>query len=179
MKDVNQMKTKDGATSMGLAQARFGNTFQKYLTKTIGLLNIIGGVALTVMMLLTMTDVILRYFGKPLGGSYEIVGLLGAIVVAFALPQTSWQRGHVCMDFVFEKIPKDRQVVLRAVTRIFLTILFIFIGIGSYHMGVEFYNSEEVSATLQLPLYPAVFGVTFCCFVQCIVSVAQIFLGEK
>ena len=40
------------------------------------LLNIIAGIAVTVMMLLTVADVLLRAGGHPIIGTYEIVALI-------------------------------------------------------------------------------------------------------
>ena len=51
-------------------------------------LKIIGAIALTGMMLLTVVDVIGRFFNRPIFGSVELVGFLATIVVAAALPYT-------------------------------------------------------------------------------------------
>lgn len=50
-----------------------------FLSKIKGLtrsLNIIAGTALTFMMLLTVADVILRSFRRPIPGTYELVAFL-------------------------------------------------------------------------------------------------------
>ncbi len=60
-------------------------------------LNVIAGIALTFMMSLTVADVILRYFKRPIVGTYELVALSGVVVVGFAVPFTSWQRGNISM----------------------------------------------------------------------------------
>ena len=60
----------------------------------------IAGAALTGIMFLTVADVFLRYLKMPILGTYEIVSLLGAIVIGFAIPQTTIDRGHVLMDFL-------------------------------------------------------------------------------
>ena len=46
----------------------------------------IAGVALTGIMGLTVTDVMLRSLGRPIVGSYEIVALMGAVVIGFPFP---------------------------------------------------------------------------------------------
>ena len=60
----------------------------------------IAGTALTGIMFLTVADVFLRLFKRPILGTYEIVSLLGAVVIGFAIPQTSIDRGQVLMDFL-------------------------------------------------------------------------------
>ena len=45
----------------------------------------VAWVAIVVMMLLTCADVVLRYFRKPIPGTYELVCFLGAAAVAFSM----------------------------------------------------------------------------------------------
>ena len=68
-------------------------------------MDIIGGTVLTLMMLVTVTDVILRFFKKPITGTYELVFLGGAVVIACAIPRTTWEGGHVNVDFALEHLP--------------------------------------------------------------------------
>ncbi len=44
-------------------------------------LNVIAGIAITFIMLLTVFDVILRTFRRPIVGTYELVAFSGAVVV--------------------------------------------------------------------------------------------------
>jgi len=62
-------------------------------------LNVIAGISLTFLMLLTVLDVILRSFRTPVVGTYELVAFSGAVVIGFAIPYTSWLRGHIFVDF--------------------------------------------------------------------------------
>ncbi len=57
-------------------------------------LNIVAAVMLAFMILLTVADVILRSARAPIVGTYEIVGLLCAILISFAIPFTTWQRPY-------------------------------------------------------------------------------------
>ncbi|MDD1632654.1 MAG: TRAP transporter small permease subunit, partial [Methylococcaceae bacterium] len=64
-----------------------------------GYLNVIAGVSLTLLMSLTIGDVVLRGFGKPIVGAYELVALFGAVAIGFAMPKTALVRGHIYVDF--------------------------------------------------------------------------------
>jgi len=64
---------------------------------------IVGEIALTFMMFLTVSDVILRSFRRPIVGTYEIVAFSAAVAIGFSLPLTSWMRGHVYVDLFTEK----------------------------------------------------------------------------
>jgi TRAP-type C4-dicarboxylate transport system permease small subunit len=91
-------------------------------------LNHIGGAALTFMMFLTVSDVLLRAFGHPIMGTYEIVSQSLAVVIGFVIPKVSVDRGHVYMEFVMEKLSKKSKAVLNTFTRIICIILFILIA---------------------------------------------------
>src|SRR5512136_3366614 len=88
-------------------------------------MDVIGGVVLSLMMFVTVTDVILRFLGKPITGTYELVFLGGAVVIGCAIPQTSWQGGHVNVDFVIEYFPKMLKKIIVVFTRLLGMAFFI------------------------------------------------------
>ncbi len=70
----------------------------------------VGGLGLAFMMLVTLTDVVMRYMGRPIFGSMEIVCFTSAVVIGFAIPYTSWTKGHIIVDFLLEMMsPRNRQ----------------------------------------------------------------------
>jgi TRAP-type C4-dicarboxylate transport system permease small subunit len=145
------------------------------------LINVIAGVAITFMMLLTVLDVILRSFRRPIVGTYELVAFSGAVVVGFAIPLTSWMRGHIYVDFFTGKLSKTAQSIFNLTTRCMGIGLFFLIGWNLIKVGMDLQQTGEVSLTLQLPFYPVAFGVAVSCFVQCLVLLAdmvKIFRGE-
>ena len=85
----------------------------------------ISGLALTFIMLLTVADVVLRLFGSPIVGTFEMVGLGGAVVIGFAIPITSWLRGHIFVDFFYQKCPKAAQDILNSFTRLLGIVTFL------------------------------------------------------
>ena len=100
------------------------------LFRVIATLNHIGGVALTCMMFLTVCDVLLRAFGHPIMGTYEIVSQSLAIVIGFGIPKVSADRGHVYMEFLMERLSKKNKAALYTFTRVICILLFI--GAMSY-----------------------------------------------
>ena len=92
------------------------------------LINVIAGIAITFIMFLTVFDVILRFFRRPIVGTYELVAFSGAMVVGFAIPLTSWMRGHIYVDFFTGKLPKAAQSIFNVITRCMGIGLFFLIG---------------------------------------------------
>jgi TRAP-type C4-dicarboxylate transport system permease small subunit len=145
------------------------------------LLNIIAGLSVTVMMLLTVADVFLRAGGHPIIGTYEIVALLLALVIGFGIPQVSLDRGHVYMEFLLEKLSKRNRRVMHTFTRILCLALFAFIGVNLFNVGAGFRASGEVTATIQLPFYPVAYSVAVCCLLECCVflfDIVRIWRGQ-
>jgi TRAP-type C4-dicarboxylate transport system permease small subunit len=138
------------------------------------LLNIVAGISVTVMMLLTVADVLLRAGGHPIIGTYEIVALLMAVVIGFGIPQVSLDRGHVYMEFLLEKLSGRARNVMNIFTRVLCLILFAFIGYNLFNVAAGFRASGEVSPTIQLPFYPVAYGVGVCCLLQCCVFMLEI-----
>ncbi len=137
-------------------------------------LNIIAGISLTFLMLLTVMDVILRTLRRPIVGTYELVAFSGAVVIGFAVPLTSWVRGHIYVDVLTLKFQKPLRNLFNITTRCLVTILFFLIGWNLIKYGMDLQKSGEVSLTLQMPFYPVAYGVGVCCFVQCLVMICDI-----
>ena len=138
------------------------------------LLNVIAGAAVTLMMFLTVADVLLRAGGHPIIGTFEIVSLLLALVIGFGIPQVSLDRGHVYMDFLLEKLSKRGKNVMNTSTRILCLILFASIGYKLFSVGTRFRTSGEVSPTIMIPFYPVAYGVAVCCLLECCVFIFDI-----
>ena len=134
----------------------------------------IAGGALIFIMLLTVADVALRLFGRPIVGTYEMVGLGGAVVIGFALPITSFLRCHIFVDFFIQGLSAFWKGVFDIGTRVFSFGLFVLIGYNLLLYAGELFKSGEVTATRQLPFYPVAFGIGFCCFIQCLVLVSDV-----
>ena len=136
--------------------------------------NIIAGISLTFLMLVTVADVILRSFRTPVVGTYELVMFAGAVVIGFALPLTSWVRGHIFVDFFILRFSKTGRNIFNLATRSLVTILFFLIGWNLIKFGIDLQKSGEVSLTLQMPFYPVAYGIGVCCFIQCLVMICDI-----
>lgn len=136
--------------------------------------NIIAGITLFFMMCLTVLDIILRFFKKPIIGTYELVAFSGAVVIGFSLPFTSWIKGHVNTDFFIIWISKRKRDAFYIGTRCLGIILFFLAGWNLILFGRDLYKSGEVSPTLQMPFYPIAYGIGICCFIECLVLFCDI-----
>ena len=148
--------------------------FDVFLKVVNKILNVIGGTALTVMMLLTVSDVIMRSLGHPILGAYELVSMLLAVVIGFTIPKVSLDKGHVIMEFILEKLSPKGSAVMITFTRLLCIGLFAIIGYNLFLIAKEFSLSGEVSSTLKIPFFPIAYCVGVCCFVECLVLISDI-----
>jgi TRAP-type C4-dicarboxylate transport system permease small subunit len=177
-------------------QKRPQNLFLTAIERISRFLNGIAGISLTLLMMLTVADVTLRAIlslgrwllkqgmlltlgnlivghVRPIVGAYELVGLLGAVVIGFSVPLTSWLRGHIYVDFFIFRFPQGTRNAFNIATRCLSIFLFLMIGTNLFKYGMDLQRTGEVSLTLQMPSYPIVFGVGVCCFVQCLVLIGD------
>lgn len=136
--------------------------------------NVIAGGALTFMMFLTVCDVILRCFNRPIVGTYELVAFLGAVVIGFSAPLTAWMRGHVSVDILTARFSRKVKNIFDIGTRCLVIGLFFVIGWRLMKYGTALHRAREVSMTLEIPFYPVAYGLGICCFVHCLVSLCDI-----
>ena len=141
----------------------------KAVARLSSLLNIFAGCCLVGMTALTCADVILRLFRRPILGTYEIVGFLGAVVAAFAMAYTTIKRGHVAVEILVIQLPRRMQGIVYVLTHLLGLALFALLAWESFCFGNDLRNSGEVSSTLQLPFYPVLYGIAFSSLVVFIV----------
>lgn len=121
--------------------------------------NGIAAVAVVGMMVLTCLDVLLRLFRTPIPGTYEIVCMLGAVFVSFSLARTTMDQGHIAVDFLVQRLPDRLRNVVEAVNAGICALLFTVVCRQCVIYALDLKASGEVSMTLQMPLFPFVFGI--------------------
>lgn len=121
--------------------------------------NGIAAAAVAVMMVLTCMDVVLRLWRHPIPGTYEMVSMLGAVFVSFALAHTSVEQGHIAVDFLVQRLPQRLQHAVEAVNCTVCALLFTVVSYQCVIYAQDLKSTGEVSMTLQMPLHPFVFGV--------------------
>ena len=136
----------------------------KYLESLNTFLNkiliILGGIAVLALMAVATANVVLRIFHIPFTGAYEIVGFLGAIVIAFALGYTQIRKNNIVVDILTEKFPKKLNRVLDGVNYFITMIFFAIVSWQVSLWGMKIWESHEVSETLKIIYHPFIFSVS-------------------
>lgn len=132
-------------------------------------MNYLAAASIIAMMLLTCADVVLRFFKHPILGTYELVGLFGALTIAFAIPATTLSKAHVAVDFMVEKLPASGQKFFTVIANLLSFFLFALIGWQSFLYANILRSSGEVTLSLEMPFYPVVYSISAASFLVCII----------
>lgn len=141
-------------------------------------MDILGGILITFIILLTVSDVILRYFGMPILGTYEIVSLCGALAVGVSSFFTYWEKSHIRVDTFVEKFPKSIDHILHIITRVMVLFMVGLVGLSFIVMGLHLYGTHEVTATLRFPYYPVVWVIGVAFLIVCLAVVYDMLFGR-
>ncbi|HSO72741.1 MAG TPA: TRAP transporter small permease [Thermodesulfobacteriota bacterium] len=123
------------------------------------ILLILGGIAVLTLMLLATGNVVLRVFHLPFRGTYEIVGFLGAVVIAFSLGYTQKRKDHIVVDILTEKFSKRTNRILNLLNYLVTMIFFSIVSWQVFVWGIKIWKSGELSETLKIIFYPFVLSV--------------------
>lgn len=147
-------------------------------TNVSNFMSILAGIVLLLMTAITFLDIVMRNFGKPLVGAYELVAFLGVAVTAFALPRASLLKTHVYVDILIDKLPESAQKILKISTRILVFFMFFFAAWYFMEMGKNFIKTHTVTMSLRVPFYPVVFALAASSIVQCLICICEIFTDK-
>ena len=113
----------------------------------------VASAALVVMMLLTSADVFMRYlFNRPITGTYDVVGLLGAVLAAFAMPYTMLKKGHVAVEILVQSLSRGKQLIIETFTHLLGISLFLVLVWQAILLSRDMKAAGEVTPTCAPPL---------------------------
>jgi len=131
------------------------NTARKYCLAIAGVIEKFGSTVLAAMMLLTVSDIILRrFFNSPLPYSFELVEVLLVVVAYSYIVYTTTNSRHISVDTVTSHFPSLIRKRLRTIGDFITIILFGLIGWQSITQGIHLYEMGQTTAILHLPKFP-------------------------
>ncbi|WP_428912445.1 TRAP transporter small permease [Niallia sp. Krafla_26] len=130
------------------------------ITKTVNnVLHKISSVFLFLLMFLTAADVIGRnIFNSPITGTYELTGLVLALMIFFSLGSGQLGKDHIEIDFLTNMMPEKIQAGLYAISSFILFVLMFITTWQLYEFGMRTMLGGELSGDLGLPLHIFIFA---------------------
>ncbi|MBU2547717.1 MAG: TRAP transporter small permease [Proteobacteria bacterium] len=130
---------------------RFSHRINEYLLY-------LGGLCLVGMVALTCANIGLRLIWRPISGTFELMGFLGAVVTAFALGYTQIKKGHIAVDVLIDTFsPKTR----RGLSLVNGLLSLAFAILCAWQMAVKSWTLQvtgEVTETLRIIYHPFTYG---------------------
>ncbi len=110
------------------------------------------------MLLLTMIEAVanmlLRPFGHPIQGSFELMGFGAAAVAALGLANSQERKVHICVDILFSRFSPGIKHFLASLGNLLCSIFFGMAAWRISELALRLWRSGEVSETLRIPFYP-------------------------
>ncbi|MDR1626524.1 MAG: TRAP transporter small permease subunit [Spirochaetia bacterium] len=116
-------------------------------------LAMVSGAAIFVMIAVTVCDIVFRLFRSGITGAYDIVCLAGAVALACALPYVTAVKGHIAIEFFYQKAGKTGRKILDSAFRLLLLALFAFLAFRCVGYGLYLASVGQVMLTLKAPVF--------------------------
>jgi TRAP-type C4-dicarboxylate transport system permease small subunit len=112
-----------------------GGPVERWVYKITLAMGIVAAVGLAAMMLVTMYDIVMRFFfKKPLYGVYELVGMILVLTSTFGMALCQKDKSHITINLITDMLPPK----LKAMSEIFaLLTSFICFGIITGQMFMD------------------------------------------
>ena len=115
----------------------------------------VGRVILSVMVLLITADVVLRYFfNKPIRGSYELIEFMLVFIVFTGLAYTQTKKGHLRIDLLANSLSPAAQAVINSCTNFLCMGAYILIAWRSMLNAGVLRGEGATSGLLLIPTFP-------------------------
>jgi TRAP-type C4-dicarboxylate transport system permease small subunit len=130
--------------------------YGRYATFLRGLVSVLAGLAglaVAVMIVLTVGDVIGRRLGHPFKGTYDLVEVLGAISIIGALPYLTACKGHVAIEFIPHKLSRRGRMALATLVGSVCIAIYAFLTWRFVLYGIELKANNQGMVTLRWPVF--------------------------
>lgn len=130
----------------------------------------ISGAILALMMFLTVSDVILRYFfNRPILGAFELTEFMMVILVFCGLAYNQETQGNIAIDVVVNRLSEKRRRILSVITNLLGLGLFSLMTWRIFVYGLKIFAENQISRELRFPIFPVIFVTAFGSAILCLV----------
>ncbi len=126
-------------------------------------LAVVAGSSMVAMVMVTVGEMVLRMFGKPMAGTVETIGWLAAVTTAFALGYTQVHQGHVSIDLFTSRLGLRSQMVVGMLVNLVSAALFVIVTWNVFRYAGVLRETGSLSETMKVIVYPWVYLVSLGC----------------
>ena len=121
----------------------------------------IARLGMAALLALVTANVFARYFFKSIQGTYDYVGLICAVAVSLAVAFTAYERGHIEIEILMERLPKRVQSVFGAIMMLISAVFFAIASWQCVVVGNSAKEANETTMSVYVPLYPFMYILAF------------------
>ncbi|MGR4070089.1 TRAP transporter small permease [Billgrantia sp. C5P2] len=138
------------------------------------LLLALAGGALLAMVLLVVTNIVMRQVASSFGGTTEVVGWLTAVVVALSLAYAQVTKAHIDLDMLVARLPRRLQHGIQALVLLASLLFFAMVAFKLWQYGLLAMQRGTLSQSLRLAVYPIIYLVAFGFTAFCLVLLVDV-----
>ena len=135
----------------------------------------IAGGALGAIVFLVVGNILSRLVWQPILGTFELVSLLGGVVISLGLAHCAIEKGHVALSVLVERLSPRVQTIIDRVTTIFSLFISGLIAWQCIVYGTAMLHEGYVSDALAIPIFPFIYGTAFGFGVLCLVLLVELY----
>ncbi len=144
--------------------------FERIVNAISKWLNWIAAAALMAVMFVVVINVVGRgLFEAPLKGTVDMVKLLGALVLGWAIAYTQVRKGNITIELLVSRFPEKAQSIIGILVYLVSTALFAIITWQTFLFAVNTFEVGELSEVIRVPEGPFVTVVGTGCLMLTIV----------
>lgn len=116
-------------------------------------------VALVFTMAIIVTNVILRIPWKPVPGTFELVEMSGAVLLALGVAYTAMLKGHISVGIFVDKMPPRARGVVDFVMNTIALIFTFILSRELFFYASRMMDQGLITGHLGLPIAPSIYLV--------------------
>jgi TRAP-type C4-dicarboxylate transport system permease small subunit len=138
-------------------------------------INVVAMAVLLAMVLLTVADVVGRYFfNQPVTGTTELTELMVVVVGFLGLAWCAVKGAHLTVDLLMSRLPPKLGVIVDIFTYSAGLVLCAIIAWRNFVEGINVERLGVTTALIELPEFPFYWVVGFGFTLLCVVMAAQL-----
>jgi len=134
----------------------------------------LAGLLVFALMVLVVSNVIMRLTGKPILGAIEFVGFLMAIAIGLSLAYCQAQGSHIAVSLFLDNLPNKIRAYIEILVNIIVFLFLILVVWRLYIYADALRIKAQVSLTTGISFFPFILVIAFGFLVYCLVVLTGI-----
>lgn len=133
--------------------------FSSCVSTAVNIIARIGQFGIVAAMVIIVGNILLRTFWRPIPGSYELVGISGAVLFSGGVAYCAFEKGHIAVDILMRKISDQGNRIIGVVIGLVSLLFGVVLGYNTIIYAIRTYSAGDRLGHLPIPRYPFVFIV--------------------